>query len=167
LNAKADGRHPEPFSGALVPRPIQILGELAMPSLSIPLETLTYIVEKAREYDAEVDPVLSNDGSNPSDDEAGDTTILVDTADNPTAEELLAALEQLNDDQRDELVALTWVGRGDYVGDDWQEAVEAARDRHNGDEARYLMGTPLLADYLEEGAAQLGYSREDLEEGQP
>lgn len=138
-----------------------------MPSLSIPLETLTYIVEKAREFDAEVDPVLTNDGSNPSDDEAGDTTILVDTADNPTAEELQAALEQLNDDQRDELVALTWVGRGDFTSEDWEEAVEAAHDRHNGDEARYLMGTPLLADYLEEGAAQLGYSREDLEGGQP
>jgi hypothetical protein len=138
-----------------------------MPSLSIPLETLTYIIEKAREYDAEVDPVLANDGSNPTDDEAGDTSILVDATDNPTAEELLAALEQLNDDQRDELVALTWVGRGDYVSDDWQEAVEAAHDRHNGDEPRYLMGTPLLSDYLEEGAAQLGYTREDLEEGQP
>lgn len=138
-----------------------------MPNLSIPLETLVYIIGKAREFDAEVPPVLPEDGSNPSDDEAGDTTILMDTSDNPTAEELLAALEQLNDDQRDELVALTWVGRGDYGSDEWRDALEAARDRHNGDEARYLMGTPLLADYLEEGAAQLGYSREDLETGQP
>jgi hypothetical protein len=137
-----------------------------MPNLSIPLETLIYIIEKAREYDAEVDPVLSDDGSNPTDDEAGDTTILVDTADNPTAEELRAAIEQLNDDQRDELVAMMWVGRGDFTSEDWDEALEAARDRHNGDEAHYLMGTPLLADYLEEGAAQLGYSREDLE-GEP
>ncbi len=138
-----------------------------MPSLSIPLETLTYIIEKAREFDVEVPPVLTDDGSNPIDDEAGDTTILEDRIDNPTAEELTGALEALNDDQRDEMVALAWVGRGDYGKDEWDEAVEAAHDRHNGDEARYLLGTPLLADYLEEGAAQLGYSREDLEEGQP
>jgi hypothetical protein len=138
-----------------------------MPSLSVPLETLVYIVEKAREFDAEVPPVLVDDGSNPTDDEAGDTSILEDRPDNPTAAELKEALETLNDDQRDEMVALTWVGRGDFTSEDWDEAISAARDRHNGDEARYLMGTPLLADYLEEGAAQLGYAREDLEEGLP
>jgi hypothetical protein len=138
-----------------------------MPSLSVPLETLVYIIEKAREFDAEVPPVLTGDGSNPIDDEAGDTTILEDRPDNPTADELKEALVALNDDQRDEIVALTWVGRGDFTNEDWDEALDAARDRHNGDEARYLMGTPLLADYLEEGAAQLGYAREDLEEGLP
>jgi hypothetical protein len=138
-----------------------------MPNLSIPLETLTYIIEKAREFDAEVPPVNADDGSNPIDDEAGDIEILEDTPDNPTVEELTAALEALNDDQRDEIVALTWVGRGDFVKDEWDQALDAAHDRHNGDEARYLLGTPLLADYLEEGASHLGYSREDLEAGQP
>ncbi len=138
-----------------------------MPNLTVPLETLIYIIEKAREFDAELPPVQIEDGSNPTDDEAGDTSILEDRPDNPTAQELKEALETLNDDQRDEIVALTWVGRGDFTNEDWDEAVGAARERHNGEEARYLMGTPLLADYLEEGAAQLGYAREDLEEGLP
>jgi hypothetical protein len=138
-----------------------------MPNLTIPLETLTYIIEKAREFDVEVPPVNVDDGSNPIDEEAGDIEILEDTLDNPTVEELNAALEALNDDQRDEIVALTWVGRGDFVKDEWDQALDAAHERHNGEEARYLLGTPLLADYLEEGAAQLGYSREDLETGQP
>ena len=48
-----------------------------------------------------------------------------------------------------------------------QPADSDKHERHNGEEARYLMGTPLLADYLEEGASQLGYAREDLEEGLP
>jgi hypothetical protein len=138
-----------------------------MPNLTIPLETLTYIIEKAREFDAEVAPVTPDEASNPTDDGAGTVEILEDTVGNPTAEELASALEALNDDQRDEIVALTWVGRGDYGTDEWGEALGAAHERHNGEEARYLMGTPLLADYLEEGAAQLGYSREDLEIGQP
>ena len=138
-----------------------------MPNLTVPLETLVYIIEKAREFDVEVPPVLTEDGSNPIDDEAGDTTILEDRPDNPTAQELKEALETLNDDQRDEMVALTWVGRGDFTNEDWDEALDAAHERHNGEEARYLMGTPLLADYLEEGASQLGYAREDLEEGLP
>jgi len=151
----------------LVPKADEWLWEDVMPNLSIPLETLTYIIEKAREFDAEVDPVNPQDGSNPIDEEAGDVDILQDTPDNPTIEELSAALDGLNDDQRDEIVALTWIGRGDYVKDEWGEALDAAHQRHNGDEARYLMGTPLLADYLEEGASQLGYSREDLETGLP
>ena len=138
-----------------------------MPNLTIPLETLTYIIEKAREFDAEVAPVTPDEASNPTDDDAGTVEILEDTIDNPTAEELASAIETLNDDQRDEIVALAWVGRGDYAKDEWKEALGAAHERHNGEEARYLMGTPLLADYLEEGAAQLGYSREDLETGQP
>ena len=137
-----------------------------MPNLTVSLETLVYIIEKAREFDAAVPPVLIEDGSNPIDDEAGDTSILEDRPSNPTAEELKEALETLNDDQRDEMVALTWVGRGDFTNEDWDEALDAAHERHNG-ESRYLMGTPLLADYLEEGAAQLGYAREDLEEGLP
>lgn len=138
-----------------------------MPNLTVPLETLVYIIEKARQFDAEVAPVLIEDGSNPTDDEAGDTSILEDRLDNPTAEELKEALETLNDEQRDEIVAMTWIGRGDFTHEDWDEALHAAQERHNGGEARYLMGTPLLADYLEEGAAQLGYSREDLEDGLP
>jgi hypothetical protein len=138
-----------------------------MPNLSVPRETLVYIIEKARAFDAVVPPVLVDDGSNPIDDEAGDTSILEDRPDNPTAQELQQALRSLNDDQRNEMVALIWVGRGDFTSDEWIEATDAARERHNGKEARYLMGTPLLAAYLEEGAAQLGYSREDLEEGRP
>ena len=38
--------------------------------------------------------------------------------------------------------------------------LEAARD-HNNRTASYLLGTPLLADYLEEGMAQFGISCEE------
>src|SRR5690349_17464682 len=138
-----------------------------MPDLSIPLETLVYIIEKAREFDAEVPPVLPEDASNATDDDVGDPAILEDRPDNPTQQELAAAIDQLSDDQRDELVAMMWLGRGDYTKDDWDDALETARERHNGKEAHYLMGTPLLADYLEEGGSQLGYSREDFEDGLP
>jgi hypothetical protein len=46
---------------------------------------------KRREFDALVPPVLLEDGSNPTDDEAGDTSILEDRPDNPTAHELKEA----------------------------------------------------------------------------
>jgi len=132
--------------------------------LTISLEKLAYIVEKAREYDAEVpaDPDAVA-GSDPADDD--ERQILLDTPDNPTAEELRDAIEGLNIDEREELLALVWLGRGDYDGDSWPEAVRQARETATQTEASYLLGTPLLADYLEEGVAALGLSLEGFERG--
>ena len=44
-------------------------------------------------------------------------------------------------------------------------ALEEAGRIHDEKETDYLIGTPLLADYLEEGLSQLGYSLEDFEIG--
>ncbi len=129
--------------------------------LKTPLEQLAYIVEKAREFDAETAPSDADSGSNPSDD--GDVAILEATGDNPTEEELEAALNALDDEQRTEILALMWVGRGDFDRDEWAAALAQARDIHNEHETSYLVGTPLLADYLEIGLDLLGYSLEDYE----
>lgn len=129
--------------------------------LTIPLEKLAFIIEKSREFDAECAPVNENEAADGDDD--GVAAILDDTASNPTYQELIGSLESLNDDERDEIVALTWLGRGDYTKDEWRQAKTAAHLRHNGNEAIYLIGTPLLSDYLEEAVTQLGYSLEDLE----
>ena len=129
--------------------------------ITIPLEKLAFIVAKAREFDAEVE--ADDDGSNPSDD--GDMAILEDTADNPTEQELRDAIEGLNIDERDELLALVWIGRGDFTAKEWRSAVTQARQMGGRRDADYLMGTPLLADYLEEGIAALGLSLEDFEIG--
>jgi hypothetical protein len=127
--------------------------------LKIPLEQLTYIIEKAREFDAETEPVDTDSASNPSDDK--DVAILEGTGDNPTEQELSAALDALDDDQRVELLALMWLGRGDFERGEWRDALARAREVHNAAETEYLMGTPLLADYLEEALDALGYSLED------
>jgi len=55
-----------------------------------------------------------------------------------------------------------WLGRGDF---DWPAALTQARDVHDEREVDYLMGTTLLADYLEIGLDVLGYSLEDYEKG--
>lgn len=131
--------------------------------LKLPLETLAFIIAKAREFDAEVAPVDEDSGSNPSDDSSRD--VLEDTPDNPTREELMGAIESLDDPQKVELLALTWLGRGDYSKTQWPDAVREARRVHDEHEADYLVGTPLLAEYLEEALSQLGYSIEEYEIG--
>ncbi|TGV35540.1 DUF3775 domain-containing protein, partial [bacterium M00.F.Ca.ET.168.01.1.1] len=65
-------------------------------------------------------------------------------------------INDLNVDEAAELVALAWVGRGDYEASEWIEAVAAARERANKRTAKYLLGLPQLADWLEEGLEAIG-----------
>jgi hypothetical protein len=127
--------------------------------LTTPLEQLAYIIEKAREFDAQTAPVDSESGSNPSDDNG--VAILEAGADNPAWQELAAALDALDDDQRIEILALTWLGRGDFDRGEWCDALAQARQIHDVAETQYLLGTPLLADYMEGAIAALGYSLPD------
>ena len=131
--------------------------------LSIPLEKLAFIIIKAREYEAEVPPSGDESGSNPTDD--AERGVLEDTPDNPTRQELADAINSLSDLQRIELLALAWLGRGDFGKDEWREALHEAYRVHDERETEYLISTPLLADYLAEGLSQLGYSIEDYEIG--
>jgi len=131
--------------------------------LALPLDKLAFIIAKARQFDSLVPPVDEDSGSNPSDDSERDA--IEDTADNPALQELVDAIEGLNDAQRIELLALTWLGRGDFTKEEWHDALREARRAHDSHEADYLVGTPLLADYLEEAASQLGYSLEEFEIG--
>lgn len=131
--------------------------------LTITLEKLAFIIVKAREYDAEVPPVDEESGSNPSDDAARD--VLEDSPENPTYQELVDAIDGLSELERIELLALAWLGRGDYAKEEWPDALREARRVHDEKETDYLVGTPLLASYLEEGLSQLGYSIDDYEIG--
>ena len=130
--------------------------------LALPLHKLAFIIEKAREYDAEIpaDPDAAS-GSNPTDD--GSREVLADTPDNPTEQELRDAIDGLNVDERQELLALLWLGRGDFDAEDWPDALRQARETMDANETEYFLGTPLLADYLEEGVDALGLSLEDFE----
>ena len=81
--------------------------------INISPEKVCYIITKAREFDAKVDPVEPDPGSNPAD--SGESEILSDYADDPTAAELKEAIDDLNDDEVIDLIALVWVGRGDFA----------------------------------------------------
>ncbi len=131
--------------------------------LTIDPDKVCYIIVKAREFDAKVDPPLADPGSNPGDDGSG--IVLGDYPSDPTLQELMTALRDLPEDESVEVVALTWLGRGTFSTDEWDACLEEARSAHNNRTAEYLTGIPLLSDYLEEGLAQLGYDCEDFEMG--
>jgi Protein of unknown function (DUF3775) len=130
-------------------------------TLTISPEKVCFIIIKAREFDAKDQVTEPDPGSNPSDDR--NTAILEDHDDDPVVEELTSFINCLSEDEQIDLVALTWLGRDDYSANDWPAVrVEAAR-AHNERTAEYLLGTPLLADFLEEGLSLLGRSCQEFE----
>jgi hypothetical protein len=122
-----------------------------LPALDIPTDKIAFIIEKAREFDVKEGDSDPDSGSNPTDD--GNADILEDQAGDATREELSSAIQNLNHDERAQLVALAWLGRGTYALDEWNEAVSTARSEHHRRTAEYLLKLPLLGDYLEDGLA--------------
>jgi len=79
-------------------------------------------------------------------------------------QELVTFIEAMSEDEQVDLVTLTWLGRGHGDLEDWDDLrTEAARVR-NRRTASYLLGIPLLPDFLEEALAAFGRSCEEFEE---
>ncbi|MGF1640463.1 MAG: DUF3775 domain-containing protein [Rhodospirillales bacterium] len=131
--------------------------------LTIALDKLCYLIVKAREFDAKMEPEVPDPGDNPVDD--ADRQILFDYPDDPTVEEIRACLEGLNEDESAEVLALVWLGRGDYDAEEWPVIVSTALEDADRRRPEALLGIPLLADFLEEGLSLLGYSCADEEMG--
>jgi hypothetical protein len=128
--------------------------------LAISPDKVRFFILKAREFDVKDVVTDPDSGSNPSDDAM--ISVLEDHPDDPTQQELRAFIDALTEDEQVDLVALTWLGRGDGTLDDWDELREEAARLHNNRTAAYLLGKPMLADHLEEGLSQFGHSFEDF-----
>jgi Protein of unknown function (DUF3775) len=70
--------------------------------------------------------------------------------------ELHAFITGLNDDEKAELTAIAWVGRGAFEPEDLAEAIATAISEATTPTADYLMGMPHLAENLEAGLDALG-----------
>jgi hypothetical protein len=86
-------------------------------TLSISSEKVCYIIAKARQFVAKDVVADPDSGSNAADDKMVD--VLEDQADDPVYEELTAFIGALDEDERADLVALTWLGRGDAGIEEW------------------------------------------------
>jgi hypothetical protein len=127
-----------------------------VPNLSISPEKAFFIVAKARQSDSGASgPGSASDADDDMpEDHRGDTD----------RSELSGFIRGLNVDEQIDLVALVWLGRGDGDLDNWRDLRAEASRAHNNRTASYLIGTPMLADCLEEALSQFGKSLEDFEE---
>lgn len=73
-----------------------------------------------------------------------------------TGADLRSTIDSLSTDDQAILVALAWIGRGDFSPAEFDRAAVMAFERQAADTAGYLMGFPLLGDLLELGAAVCG-----------
>jgi hypothetical protein len=123
--------------------------------LVVGLPTIVTIIDAARaigELEEEANNEEVQDEENPDD---NDPDALTDS--------LKGLISELNEDEQAALIALTWIGRGDYDTSEWDEALRLAKDRNAaGDAAEYLAGMELVGDLLSEGLAAFGIPAEEV-----
>ena len=135
-----------------------------MPELAVSREKVSFLIEKAREFDVKDLPADEESGSNPVDD--AEVDVLQDGSD-AVAAEIASFVRALNEDEQIDLVALMWLGRGDGTIDEWEDLHSRAAERRNGyrnprrETVRYLLGEPLLGDFLADGLDRFGISWAD------
>ena len=127
-----------------------------MDDLQIPLETLAWIIVKAREVN-----VKDADTSDGDYGDESDASVLEDRGGDPSEDELRSWIADLTDTGQAQLVALYWIGRGD--ADDFAEATAQARASREKPTADYLLGHPLLSDHLEAGMEAVGLDVAEVE----
>lgn len=128
--------------------------------LGISLETIATVVDNARALQAK-EP---GEAEQLSEDDDSEAALLQNDPGDMTEDALRAFINDLNEDEQAALIALAWVGRGDYDASEWEEALRLARERGEGrDTAEYLLNMDMLGDLLAEGVAAFGLSIEDAD----
>ena len=127
--------------------------------MDIALDKVCEIITHARAIDVREGDTDPDSGSNPTDDNNVDT--LIANPDDLTETELRDVIAGLNDDERANLIALVYIGRGDMEPEEWGDAVRLAREREaagGAPTADWLIGIPNLGDLLDEALAAMGRS---------
>jgi hypothetical protein len=124
-------------------------------TLSITPEKVCEFIQRMREFQVKEDGDDLVDGSNPADD--GMSVVLEDVPEDSVEFELREFIRGLNVDEQIDLVALAWLGRGDGSRQEWTTIrSDAAREHNERATVRYLLGMPILPDYLANSLEEFG-----------
>ncbi|MBX9700563.1 MAG: DUF3775 domain-containing protein [Acetobacteraceae bacterium] len=128
--------------------------------LGISLEAVATVVDLVRAIQGKEE----SDPGQVSEDDNSEAALLQEDPDDMSDDALRDFIAELNEDEQASLIALAWVGRGDYGPDEWDEARALAAERNEGrDASAYLMSMDMLGDLLAEGVAAFGLSIEEVE----
>jgi Protein of unknown function (DUF3775) len=129
-----------------------------MPELAISAEKVGFLIEKAREFDVKEGATDPDSGSNGADDNMID---VLEDGDDPVVNEITSFIDAMTEDEQVDLVALMRLGRGDGSIEEWDDLRREAADGRNRRTAAYLLGEPLISDYLAEGLDAFGLTWTD------
>ena len=124
-----------------------------MAEIELNRETVQFLIDRVREFHTRDD--VSFDEEPEIDDDDWSEQVSTSFASDPYYQEIKTTVDDLEPDQQMTLVALMWVGRGDFSIDEWDDALKEAEENWNENTADYLIGTPMLSDYLAEAIDQL------------
>jgi hypothetical protein len=127
-----------------------------MPELTISPEKVGFLIEKAREFDVKEGVSDPDAGSNGADDEMID--VLEDNGRDPVVREITGFINALTVDEQLDLIALMRLGRGDGSIDEWNDLRREGVEESNGGTVEYLLGEPMLGDFLADGLDEFGLS---------
>lgn len=125
--------------------------------LEINVDTISNIIKKAREIDIG-DEVFNKDNMYVSDESS--QLMLAEYQDNLDYLELKNLINDLEPDQQLDVIALMYIGRGDFDKSEWESALKQASTIPQHKRADYLISKAMLADYLNEGLAIFNYAEE-------
>ena len=126
--------------------------------LKISVRKIAHVIVRAREFDVKV-----GRWDSPGDVADADS-ILESRSNDATESELRSFIRNMNVSEQASLVAVMWIGRDTFAAEELEEAIQTARDEATTPTEDYLLGVPLLPDYLEEGLERLGISAADAED---
>ncbi|RVQ69582.1 DUF3775 domain-containing protein [Croceicoccus ponticola] len=124
------------------------------PELSISADKVCFVVALARDFDVKEDI----DDTEPLPDDDDENIVFTDLPNDSYEAELRVFIDELDEDEQIDLVALAWLGRGDSELSEWDDLRAQAAAAHNDRTAEYLMGLPILADLLQEGLSAFDLS---------
>ena len=132
-----------------------------MPELSISSEKVCFLIVKAREFDAQEGNSDPDSGSNATDDRMID--VLEEGGENAVQQEIRIFIAEMDDEEKADLIGLLRLGRGDGTMEEWDDMRTEGFEEHAGNVAAYLLGEPMLGDYLEEALSMFGESCQAVE----
>jgi hypothetical protein len=134
-----------------------------MPELSISSEKVCFLIVKAREFDVQEGSSDTDSGSNATDDRMID--VLEEGGENAVQQEIRTFVAEMDEEEKADLIGLLRLGRGDGTMEEWDDMRAEGFGEHAGNVAAYLLGEPMLGDYLEEALSQFGFSCAEFEIG--
>ena len=130
-----------------------------MPELRISTEKVCAFIATAREVAGKV---ASTAGARTT---SGDDSKLATIVDDPGQDfyerddrrrQMVEFIAGLNVEEQTDLLALIWLGRGDYDIADWDDALEEAEARIAARDPDYMIGDSALPQYLGDGLEAFG-----------